>query len=167
VTGLLDTDDIRQGVNNLYFTNAAAVSAIVNNGGVTGANPLTFGSLTNTLTLNGGIVGDVQIITGKDSATVSRTTLTTILDAGATSIEATLGIGQQGQIKNLYFLAGDATNNANISCTGIHGGATFVSISFTAVDTAATLLYINSSGWVALSGRIPGGEGPAYIPPAP
>ena len=82
-------------------------------------NYITLQAANNNIYINGGFVGNFEILSSNGQA--SLTTLTTFLNAKNSNLNISLEAGQLGQIKNFVFYTNELSlgNNVNITVTGI------------------------------------------------
>jgi hypothetical protein len=96
------------------------------------------------LTVNGGLIGAVQVLSGPGA--VNLTTSTTSFTSTAAGNALTLANGAQGQIKIIVYIAETAGGDTGILTPTNLGSAT--TITFNNVGDAVTLQYVGTDWWV-------------------
>jgi hypothetical protein len=96
------------------------------------------------LTVNGGLIGAVQTLSGPGA--VNLTTSTTSFTSTATGNALTLADGSQGQIKIIVYIAEAAGGDTGILTPTNLGSAT--TITFNTIGDAVTLQYVGTDWWV-------------------
>ena len=96
------------------------------------------------LTVNGGLIGAVQALSG--SGAVNLTTSTTSFTSTATGNALTLADGSQGQIKIIVYIAETLVGDTGIlTPTNLGSAAT---ITFNTIGDAVTLQFVGTDWWV-------------------
>jgi len=96
------------------------------------------------LTVNGGLIGAVQTLSGPGA--VNLTTSTTSFTSTAAGNALTLADGAQGQIKIIVYIAETAGGDTGILTPTNLGSAT--TITFNTIGDAVTLQYVGTDWWV-------------------
>lgn len=96
------------------------------------------------LTVNGGLIGAVQALSG--SGAVNLTTSTTSFTSTATGNTLTLADGSQGQIKIIVYIAEALVGDTGILTPTNLGSAT--TITFNTIGDAVTLQFVGTDWWV-------------------
>jgi len=97
------------------------------------------------LTVNGGLIGAVQTISG--AGAVNLTTSTTSFSSTAAGNALTLADGAQGQIKIIVYIAETAGGDTGI-LTPTNLGGPPTTITFNDIGDAVTLQYVGAAWWV-------------------
>jgi hypothetical protein len=96
------------------------------------------------LTVNGGLIGAVQVLSG--AGAVNLTTSTTSFTSTAAGNALTLADGSQGQIKIIVYIAEALVGDTGVLTPTNLGSAT--TITFNTIGDAVTLQFVGTDWWV-------------------